>query len=35
MEDKLMKEESINGVVMMSPRLQYNHMEMKVLCIQN
>ena len=30
MEDDLMKEEWVNGILMMSPRLQYNHVEIKV-----
>jgi Uma2 family endonuclease len=29
MEDNLMKEEWVNGIVMMSPRPQYNHVEME------
>ena len=29
MEDNLIKEEWINGNVMMSPRPQYNHIEME------
>ena len=29
MEDNLMKEEWVNGIVMMSPRPQYNHIEIE------